>query len=201
MGHINMTQADLPSYGKRKKKLPKLPTIVQPARKCARARASAPSQPSSAAPSDGLKSLLSQLGFSSLWPLFVTEQVNISIVASWDLAAMKAYFPNIAAGPATQILQACKAHVGSSICRLSYLELLYSTSRLLNLSLRLNPRRTPTPRRETTFKCLTPAKFKLCAVLRRKKIWPLRSRARQGRSLCSPHVNMHQQSNPSATQL
>ena len=89
-----MAQAELPTFGKKKHKRQQLPAILQPTQKRPRCTASASERASSSAPSDGLKSILSKLGFVSFWPLFVREQVNVSIVASWDLAAMKAYFPD-----------------------------------------------------------------------------------------------------------
>ena len=90
-----MAQAELPTFGKKKHKRQQLPAILQPTQKRPRCTASASERASSSTPSDGLKSILSKLGFVSFWPLFVREQVNVSIVASCDLAAMKAYFPDI----------------------------------------------------------------------------------------------------------
>lgn len=86
-----------------------LPAIIQPARKRQRRKSSQP-LPRSAS-SDGLKALLSDLGFQEFWPLFAKEQVNLSLLASWDLTSMKAYFPAVAGGPASQILLACKQQV------------------------------------------------------------------------------------------
>ena len=108
-GHICMDRAEIPVLGNPKKKRQQVPSILRRTQKRARSSASAPAGPS--APSDGLKSLLTELGFASFWPSFFKEQVNISILASWDLAAMKAYFPDIGGGPASQILRACKQRV------------------------------------------------------------------------------------------
>lgn len=40
--------------------------------------------------------------------MLATQQVTI---ASFDLPAMKAYFPDMPAGPASRLLHACKEHV------------------------------------------------------------------------------------------
>ena len=113
-GDINMDQAHMPQFGRKKPKhAPKLPSIVRPTKKRSRSQSAQVSQAPSA-PSDGLKALLLELGFASLWPRFAKEQVNISVLSSWDLASMKAYFPDIHAGPATRILAACKRRARSS---------------------------------------------------------------------------------------
>lgn len=50
-----------------------------------------------------------RVGASLLYPL-LARQVNIATLASWDLPAMTAYFPDILGGAASRLLQACTQH-------------------------------------------------------------------------------------------
>ena len=110
-GQLSMTVAEIPSRGRKKPAKPNpKPTIVQPARKRQRSSAASSAFPAFAG-SGALRALLSQLGFLNFWPMLATQQVTIASLASFDLPAMKAYFPDMPAGPASRLLHACKEHV------------------------------------------------------------------------------------------
>ena len=116
-GQLDSRAAHIPALGR--KRVPAqqaVPSVLRPGPAHQRARPSSSAfAPRSLLPTvgcDGLKSLLTSLGFDTFWPLFCKEQVNIATLAAWDLAAMKAYFPDVPGGLAAQILAACKNHAG-----------------------------------------------------------------------------------------
>ena len=105
-GQIAMATAELPSQHRQKQSMRAKPTIVGPARKrvCG-TQATAPRAPLFVG-SSALRALLAQLELEHLYPLLARQQVNIATLASWDLPAMRAYFPDILGGAASSFKHA-----------------------------------------------------------------------------------------------
>ena len=112
-GVVSLTKACMPAPPTKKKKRAATPTILLPAKE--KKRRGTPQTPTAKSTKSGLKSLLARLGMATLFPLFQKEEVDVPLLSTWDLPTMKAYFPDIAAGPATKILQACKLQAGEVV--------------------------------------------------------------------------------------
>lgn len=61
----------------------------------------------------GLKALLSRLDLFSLWPLFEAQQVDVRLLASWDLPTLKAYFRHVPGGATIKIL--CRMQITGAV--------------------------------------------------------------------------------------